>query len=127
MSENATEQKKLKRAKIRLAVVIVAAVVIPVAIFLGPGFMREMDRQRIMEEGVMADAVVIDLEDTGNRMNDNPEIRMTLDVTGKDGSTYRAVYTDYLSAVTLANYPPGTRVKVKYDAKDPAKVILSGI
>ncbi len=127
MSENVTEQEKLKRAKIRLIVVIVAAVVIPVAIFLGPGFMREMDRQRIVDEGVTADAVVIDLEDTGNRMNDNPEIRMTLDVTRKDGSTYRAVHIDYLSVVTLANYPPGAKVKVKYDAKDPSKVALSGI
>ena len=123
-----TRQGSSKKKSSKLVgLFIAAAVIIPIGLGFGPDFCREMERQRIVEEGIFADAVIIDINDTGNRMNDNPEVEISLQVTAKDGSSYRAVYVDYLSPVTLVKVSPGKTVKVKYDPEDPSRVVVAGL
>jgi hypothetical protein len=115
---------KSGRAKLGLALVIILVTVVPVGIAFGPAFCADMEARDILENGVSAQARVIDYYDTGNRYNHNPEVVVTLEVQPAGGQPYRAEVNTVLSAVELAKKPVGSMVNVKYDPADHSRVAL---
>lgn len=72
--------------------------------------------------GEPAEAVVLDISDTGITINDNPKVRLKLKVYPKDGEPYEAVVSQVVSRVTIPRI--GDRVHVKFDPNNPSNVIL---
>lgn len=94
------------------------------AVFFGPVIMDDMETDRILETGIPATARVIDLADTGNRFNGNPEVEISLEVTPTEGEPFETVAKTVMSAVELREFQPGMIVHVKYDQQDRSKVAV---
>jgi hypothetical protein len=72
--------------------------------------------------GEPAEAVVLDISDTGITINDNPKVRLKLKVYPKDSEPYEATVSQVVSRVTIPRV--GDRVYVKFDPNNPGNVIL---
>jgi hypothetical protein len=72
--------------------------------------------------GEPAEAVVLDISDTGITINDNPKVRLKLRVYPKDREPYEATVSQVVSRVTIPRV--GDRVYVKFDPNNPGNVIL---
>ena len=72
--------------------------------------------------GETAEAVVLDISDTGITINDNPKVRLKLKVYPKDWEPYEATVSQVVSRVTIPRI--GDRVYVKFDPNNPTNVIL---
>jgi hypothetical protein len=88
--------------------------------FLGP----LLRKNRLLDHGVPAQATIVALGDTGVTINQNPQIKLELDVRGRDGRNYRATTTAIVSRLVSARYVPGTLVNVVVDTNDPQQVAL---
>jgi len=122
MSE--TEKRKSQRWVLPTIGFIIA---LSLGISFGPGLLRDMRETRITENGVRAQAVIVDLVDTGNRYNSNPEVQVILEVRPDDGKPFRASATKVLTPVALQRYGPGTEVLVMYDPGEPERAVLLGV
>lgn len=118
-----------KRPKMSVATIIVlvvlSVVVLTTVAVLGPDVIRHFKSQRLLKDGVAATAVIKEMTDTGSRFNRNPEVRLTLEVTPKDGQPYTAQLTTVISTVNVARLHPGAIVNVKYDPEQPTHVALA--
>jgi hypothetical protein len=104
-----------------LAFIIPFAVVAFLVIkFLGP----LLRGNRLLDHGIPAQATIVELVDTGVTINQNPRIKLELDVRGRDGRSYRATTTAIVSRLVTARYVPGTVVDVMVDTNDPQQVAL---
>jgi hypothetical protein len=59
----------------------------------GPQFMQGREEERLLAEGVPTPAVIAKVEDTGNRFNSTPELRITLEVRPEGVSPYEVTVT----------------------------------
>jgi hypothetical protein len=78
--------------------------------------------RRVNKIGEPAVAVVLDISDTGITINDNPKVRMKLNVYPKKGAPFEATIKQVVSRVTIPRI--GDRVYVKFDPNNPTNVIL---
>jgi hypothetical protein len=72
--------------------------------------------------GEPAEAVVLDISDTGITINDNPKVRLKLKVYPKDKEPFEATVSQVVSRVKIPRI--GDRVYVKFDPNNPTNVIL---
>jgi hypothetical protein len=105
-------------------VLIVVLVVVSLGIAFGPTILKHLRDKRIRQAGVDAEAEVVELIDTGNRHNMNPEVRMKLTVLPAGGEPFPAELKTVLSPVDIPKYQAGARVRVKYDPADLTQVVL---
>jgi hypothetical protein len=92
-----------------------------------PDYLEYREEQRILTEGTAATAVIRDIRETGNMYNHKPEVELTLEIAGPDGTTFTGRALSVFSSVKAVKYPVGTTVHVKYDPADPGKVALVGL
>ncbi len=115
------------RTKNLLVVVILGVILLTVGIAIGPGLYKDHQQNKVLASGVEAPATIIDIIDTGNRYNDNPEVRILLKVEPEGAAAYQAEQNTVLSAVDLVKVRPGQAVRVKYDPEDPSLVAIMGL
>jgi hypothetical protein len=72
--------------------------------------------------GEPAEAVVLDISDTGITINDNAKVRLKLKVYPKDKEPFEATVSQVVSRVKIPRI--GDRVYVKFDPNNPTNVIL---
>jgi len=89
--------------------------------------MRESSK--LLQTGAPARARILSIADTGVRLNNNPQILMTLEVTpdGGYGPPYQTQTKAVVSFVHLPQYQPGARLRVKYDQQNPMVVAVEGV
>ena len=75
-----------------LIIVLVLGLIalIVIGTVMGPDILRHFRNQHILKAGIPATATIKAVEDTGNRYNNNPQVKLTLEVTPKDGKPYQA-------------------------------------
>ena len=78
----------------------------------------------VRENGVPASAKVLEVWDTGVRLNDNPVVGFRLLVTLQDGTSYEAETKNVVSVVHIPQVQPGAVLPVKVDLKNPQLVSL---
>ena len=78
----------------------------------------------IRAEGVLAEAEVINLQDTGTTINNNPVVRLSLEVRPKNEPSFYADAEQLISRLAIPRYQPGSLIKVWYDP-DSQEVALA--
>jgi hypothetical protein len=83
------------------------------------------EARAIQAVGEPAQATVLQVWDTGITVNNDPVIGLRLTVERPGQSPYEAVIQkSRVSRVHIPQFQPGSRVPIKIDPKDPARVAL---
>lgn len=116
-------KKKSGRLTIVIFAILIGAFLIPFFIFFYP----EIQKDRLIKDGTPAEGVLLKIEDTGNRFNDQPQVKIWLEVYPPDGTPYQTETKMIVSPVYLPQFQPGRRLKLKYDPEDPNRVAIEAI
>jgi hypothetical protein len=83
------------------------------------------EAKELQSVGVAAQAKILSIADTGITVNEDPVIRLAVEVRPADGPPYQATIKRLLvSRLEVAQYQPGTVIGVRYDPKDPSRVSI---
>ncbi|MDO8185678.1 hypothetical protein Q5424_23505 [Conexibacter sp. JD483] len=85
---------------------------------------QQADAQRLMATGLIGQATVESLRDTGMTINDNPQIEFDLLVTVDGREAYPVTHRQAVSRLVLANFQPGASIPVRVDPADPTRVLI---
>jgi hypothetical protein len=108
-----------------LAVGIVAALFLAVfAVFLVPSLVRDMRARQVLAHGIAAEAQVVDLTDTGNRVNDQPQVAIHLEVKPADRPPFLAEVVRVVSTADVGLFARGRTIMVKYDPANTSRVAI---
>jgi hypothetical protein len=113
-----------KNDKILGSLLIALLVVGLLSFMFVPEIVRCSHENKILKTGVQAVAVVVEVIDTGNRFNKNPQVRLKIEVRPEHKPPFQAEITTVISVVELNKFQPGKVVTVKYDVSDYSKVVL---
>ena len=80
--------------------------------------------QQLLMTGVPATATVMQLQDGGMRVNDNPMVNVMLQIESAQFGSYQAVVQSIVPMIKLAQVQPGQMVNVKIDPSNPQRVAL---
>jgi hypothetical protein len=81
--------------------------------------------EKLLQEGVQAQATILKIWDTGVTLNDNPQVGMLLEVHPAGREPFRVEMKSIISRIALAQIQPGRVVPVRYDPENPSKVALA--
>ena len=81
-------------------------------------FKPMMTRNKLSKTGVPATARIVQLSDTGVTINNNPQIKMLLEVTPPMGQPYMVEMKKVISRLDTYSYQPGMSVSVIVDPND---------
>jgi hypothetical protein len=74
--------------------------------------------------GVPAEAKVLEIWETGARLNKNPVVGLLIEVYPKDRVPYQAKTKGVISILSIPRIQPGSMVNVRYDPANPDLVAL---
>ena len=78
-----------------------------------------------IENGILAQATVLRIWETGITVNDRPQVGFLLNVQHPDGSSYEAETKAVVSLINLPQVQPGATVAVKIDPNNRSRVALA--
>jgi hypothetical protein len=84
----------------------------------------QADAQRLMATGLIGQATVEALRETGMTINDNPQIEFELLVTVESREPYPVIHRQAVSRLVLGNFQPGASIPVRVDPADPTRVLI---
>lgn len=82
------------------------------------------ERNRLLTQGAPAMATIMQIWETGTRINDRPMVGFALQVQPPQGQPWQAQCQMVVSPLQIPSIQPGTQVHVKYDPADPSKVAI---
>jgi hypothetical protein len=81
--------------------------------------------REVQATGERADAVILEIWDTGITVNDDPVVGLRVRVSRADAPDYEAtIEKSRVSRVHIPQVQPGNRVPVYVDPQNPARVVL---
>jgi len=83
--------------------------------------------RNLLQTGIPAAAVILALEDTGLRINDQPQAKVTLQVNPTDRPAFQAVIKRVFNPFELGSVAPGAQVQVRFDPNDQTKVAIESL
>ena len=84
------------------------------------------EAKSLQRSGEAAEAVVVEIWDTGITVNHDPVVRLLVDVQPTNRPAYRAtIAKSLISRVHVSRFQPGARVPVRIDPNDPQRVALA--
>lgn len=95
-----------------------------VGFVLGPVLWQRHLDARLLERGVSGQARVLEVIDTGDRMNKDPVVLLRLSVRGSDGAEFPAEIRTAASAVRLQTLKLGAELAVRYDPEQRDRVAI---
>jgi len=124
--ESVPETSSQKSNPARIVPVIVLSVtllgLIPFAYMLYP----ELERDRLITNGMPAEARILKIEYTGNQINRQPQMRLWLEVRPPNGIPYKAQAKMIVSAMHAPRFQPGKFVRVRFDPEKKQNVAVEG-
>lgn len=82
-------------------------------------------QNQLLMTGEPAQATVLQLWDTGMKLNDNPQVGLLLEVRPANRQAYQVETKCFVSFLKLPQVQPGAIVHVKVDPADPTRVALA--
>jgi len=96
-------------------VITVAAIGIPIYIMRN----NQKRAQDLAAKGTQGEATILALEDTGMIVNNNPRVKLTLEVRMPMYPTYQVTKTMTVPLIRLSQIQTGSVVQVMVDMSDP--------
>ena len=84
----------------------------------------EGDNRPVRESGIAASGEVLEIWDTGVRLNNNPVVGFRLQVTLADGTSYQAETKNVVSVVHIPQVQPGAILPLKVDPENHDRIAL---
>ena len=84
----------------------------------------EGEARRIRRVGATAEALVLEIRDTGITLNDNPIVAFRLQVRPPTGIPYEVETRGLVGRLDVPQIQPGAVLPVAIDPRDPNKVAL---
>ena len=122
--EGKSLQELLEGGELGTIAVIAVSLLITAAVMLST--LRTMFPPDI-KNGVIAQAKVLKVWDTGTTINDDPQIGLLLEVTPASDVPFQAETKTLVSRLTVALVQPGVPVEVKYDPQNPKRLRVEAI
>jgi hypothetical protein len=94
---------------------------------LGPIWERQAQAQRLLTSGYPAQARILQLKDTGLKVNDNPQVTIVLEVHAQGRAPWHAQVTTIVSMLAIPRVQPGMMVAVRFDPMNPMQVAIEGL
>jgi hypothetical protein len=89
-------------------------------LFFGP----LMNANRLQKTGIPARAKILEVKDTGVTINNNPQVKLVLEVKNSFGQKYTATCRVLVSRINPNAYAPGMEVPVRIDPKNDNNIVL---
>jgi hypothetical protein len=87
-------------------------------------WLPDMQKNKLLETGVPAEAKILSIEPTGTIYNDQYEYRIRMEVYPESAPTFQAETKEVINAIYAPQFQPGNYLLVKYDPEDPSKVAI---
>lgn len=87
-------------------------------------FKPMINTRRLQTTGLSGKARILEVRDTGVTINNNPQVKLVLEVRNNFGQTYTTQCRVLVSRINPAGYRPGMEVPVKIDPKNEKNVVL---
>jgi hypothetical protein len=112
------------RGGLFLTAAILGAVGIPL-VWVGIRSRRKAKRvDRIEQSGVAGQATITGMTQTGMYLNNNPQIKLDLQVTVPGRAPYPSEHKSFIPLMMLGQIQPGASFPVKVDPADPQNVVI---
>lgn len=89
---------------------------------------KSAERNRLVATGIAAQAMVVQMADTGMRINNQPRLEIVLDVHPLPGhppfAPFRTSHTGTVPMMAMARIAPGATVAVKLDSANHANLTI---
>lgn len=121
--ENETTPKTFadKHWGLIIVALVLLTAVLPLGYFIiWPSYVNS----QLLKYGLQAEGTIVDIEPTGNYINEQPQARITVDVRPTDGKPFRAETKMIINALYAPMYQPGRPVRVRYDKDDHSKMTI---
>ncbi len=89
-------------------------------LFFGP----MINAARLQKNGLPGKAKILDVKDTGVTINNNPQVKLILEVKNNFGQVYNAESRVLVSRINPNAYMPGMEIPVKIDPKNEKNVVI---
>jgi hypothetical protein len=104
---------------------IVAGIVIIVFGLVFIKFIRPLFvASKLQKTGISATAVILEVSDTGTTINDNPQVKLKLEVQPAHRAPYQAETKILISRLQTSFFQPGSIIPVKIDPDNPKNIAL---
>lgn len=81
-------------------------------------------KKKLMKEGIEADAVLLNMEQTGLYVNNQPQIKLQVQVQPLTGRNFVSEIREVLTLIDLSQLRIGTTLKVKYNPENTKEVMV---
>lgn len=85
---------------------------------------HDLERKKLLHEGLPAEAVILSVEQTGNWSNRQPQVRIEMEIHADGRAPWRASTVMVVPLTALVQLQPGSRWRVRYDPERPERVTL---
>ncbi|WP_143072078.1 hypothetical protein [Dyadobacter koreensis] len=85
---------------------------------------RKMTLQEIEKNGTLAEAIVLDVNETGMIINDLPQVKLQMQVLPEKGRNFVAEVKQVLPNSLKTLLHSGSKIMVKYDPGNPREVVV---
>ncbi len=114
----------MKHPKALLALALAACALGGCVMALVDGLTGAGEAREIRAIGVAAQALVLEIWDTGVTVNNDPVVGFRLEVYPPDRPPYEAVTKALISRLDIPQIQPGAMLPVKFDPEDPQRVAI---
>jgi hypothetical protein len=87
-------------------------------------FKPMINAARLQKTGLPGTAKILEVRDTGVTINNNPQVKLKLEVKDNLGQRYNAECRVLVSRINPNAYAAGMEIPVKIDPKDPENVVI---
>lgn len=94
------------------------------ALLVGAPILSGITNRSVLRHGQPADARILQIWDTGTTINQNPVVRILLEVHPPGGSTFQAETERLIPRLQVPQVQPGASVRVRYDPRSRAVAIV---
>jgi hypothetical protein len=81
--------------------------------------------EELIATGIVGQARIDQVTDTGTTVNDNPQVHFELTVTIPGHEPYPATVTQVISRLVVGNFQPGATVPVRVSPEDPQTLLIA--
>jgi hypothetical protein len=85
---------------------------------------QQAEAQRLMATGLVAQATVQTVRDTGLTVNENPQVEFELLVSVDGRAPYPVIHRQVVSRLVIGNFQPGTSIPIRVDPADRTRVLI---